>query len=310
MNLDPHVAGVLQHIASLGAPPLSSLPIEQARLAEAGLAALAGPPAPIADVHDISIPVRDGAQLTARVYRPDLAERNAPIIITFHGGGFVLGSLDTHDTIARTVAHETNAVVVSVAYRLAPEHRFPTAPHDCYDATGWIAAHAETFGGDPTRIALCGDSAGGNLAIVVAQTIRDSGGPDIAGLALLYPAVDLSAQGGSLDTYGSGYLLETVDIAFFLDCYLNGHDPADPLASPARHPNQTGLPTTFIATCEYDPLRDQGEALARRLAESGNTVEHIRYNGATHAIAGMTGAVPLARQILADAADRLRQMLQ
>ena len=167
---------------------------------------MAGDPIEVAAVDNITIPV-DGADIAARVYTPDGAGPH-PVVMFFHGGGWVICSLDTHDNIARAICRDAEAVVVSVDYRMAPEHRFPTAVHDCFAATKWVADNAASLGGDAGRLAVCGDSAGGNLSAVVRRLARDAGGPAIAYAALIYPAVDMTRKGGSTRRERDGYFLE------------------------------------------------------------------------------------------------------
>lgn len=307
MPIDPQVEGLLSEMAAIGGPPIHQLSVADARTVAEGMTALAGEPIEVAAVDNITIPV-DGAEIGARVYTPE-GNGPHPVVMFFHGGGWVICSLDTHDNIARAICRDAEAVVVSVDYRMAPEHRFPTAAHDCFAATKWVAANAASFGGDASRLAVCGDSAGGNLSAVVSQMARDAGGPVIAYAALIYPAVDMTRKGGSLDDNATGYFLETEGMEWFMNHYIADVDKAHVLASPLLHSNLAGLPDTFIATCEYDPLRDEGEAYGDALRANGVHVENKRYDGLIHGVANMTGVLDGGRQLVSDVATHLRNAL-
>ena len=206
MPVDPQVEALLKEFAAQGRPPLYELSVDEARTAAEEMVALAGDPIEVGSVRDISIPV-DGASIAARVYSPQGAGPH-PVVMFFHGGGWVICGLDTHDNVCRAICRDADAIVVSVAYRMAPEHRFPVAAHDCFAATRWVADNAATLGGDASRLAVCGDSAGGNLSAVVSHMARDAGGPALAFAALIYPAVDMTAEGGSMTDNANGYFLE------------------------------------------------------------------------------------------------------
>jgi acetyl esterase len=307
MPIDPQVAGLLAEMEAMGAPPIHTLSVADARAVGEGLTVLAGEPIAVGSVADITIPV-DGADIGARVYTPEGAGPH-PVVMFFHGGGWVICSLDTHDNVARAICRDAAAVVVSVDYRMAPEFRYPTAVHDCFAATKWVADNASSLGGDASRLALCGDSAGGNLSAVVSQMARDAGGPVVSFAALIYPAVDMTRKGGSLDENATGYFLETDGMEWFMNHYLSGADRAEVLASPLLHENLSGLPDCFIATCEYDPLRDEGEAYGEALRAAGGHVETKRYDGLIHGVANMTGVLDGGRQLVADVSAHLRAAL-
>jgi acetyl esterase len=307
MPIDPQVEGLLSEIAALGAPPIHQLSVADARTVSEGMTALAGEPIEVGSVDNITIPV-DGAEIAARVYTPE-GHGPHPIVMFFHGGGWVICSLDTHDNITRAICRDAEAIVVSVDYRMAPEHRFPTAVHDCFAATRWVAKNAASLGGDADRLAVCGDSAGGNLSAVVSQMARDSGGPTITYAALIYPAVDMTRKGGSLDENASGYFLETDGMEWFMNHYITDAEKADVKASPLLHSNLAGLPDCFIATCEYDPLRDEGEAYGDALRANGVHVENKRYEGLIHGAANMTGVLDGGRRLVSDVAAHLRSAL-
>lgn len=309
MPLDPDVEALLGQLAASGAPPIHEVSVDEARaMADSEpMLALAGERIEVGAVRDIKIPVQ-GAEIGARVYTP-AGDGPHPLVVFFHGGGWVICSLDSHDNLARSICRDAEAIVVSVDYRMAPEHQFPTAAHDAFAATQWVAANAASFGGDPTRLAVCGDSAGGNLSAVVTQMAHDAGGPAIKFAALIYPVVDMTAQGGSLIENSKGYFLEEESMIWFMNHYATEADRADPLASPALRHDLAGLPPCFITTCEYDPLRDQGEAYGDALRANGVAAETKRYNGLIHASANMTGVLEGGRKMVADVGARLRAAL-
>lgn len=307
MPLDPQVQGLLNEFAAMGGPPIHELSVEDARAVSEEMKAMSGEPIEVGSVRDITIPV-DGAEIGARVYSPP-GPGPHPVVMFFHGGGWVICSLDTHDNLAREICRDAEAVVVSVDYRMAPEHRYPTAAHDCFAATNWVADNAASLGADASRLAVCGDSAGGNLSAVVSQMARDGGGPTISYAALIYPAVDMTRKGGSLDENASGYFLETDGMHWFMNHYITETERSEAMASPLLHADLAGLPDCFIATCEYDPLRDEGEAYGDALRANGVHVESKRYDGLIHGAANMTGVLEGGRRLVADVAAHLRKAL-
>lgn len=307
MPLDPQVEILLSGLKAQGAPPLHRLSVVEARAAAEALTVLAGDPIAVESVRDITIAV-DGAEIGARIYSPEGVGPH-PVVVFFHGGGWVICSLDTHDNVARAICRDASAVVVSVDYRMAPEFRFPTAVYDCLAATKWVANNAAALGIDAHRLAVCGDSAGGNLAAVVTQMARDMGGPAVTYAALIYPAVDMTAKGGSWDANGTGYFLESAGMEWFMNQYLSVDDRADAMASPLLHTDLSGLPPCFIATCEFDLLRDQGEAYVAALRDSGVHVDAKRYAGLIHGAVTMTGVLDLGHALLADVGTHLRAAL-
>jgi acetyl esterase len=307
MPIDPQAEALLRQITEAGRPPLHQLSVEDARAAAEDMKVLAGETIEVGSVHDTKIPV-DGAEIGARVYTPEGAGPH-PVVVFFHGGGWVICSLDTHDNVARTICRDAEAVVVSVDYRMAPEHRYPTAVHDCFAATRWVADNAAALGAEADRLAVCGDSAGGNLATVVSQMARDAGGPAIRYAALIYPAVDMTRKGGSLDENASGYFLETEGMHWFMNHYLSEAEKAETMASPMLHEDLSRLPDCFIATCEFDPLRDEAEAYGDALRANGVHVETKRYDGLIHAAATLGGVLDGGRLLVADVAAHLREAL-
>jgi acetyl esterase len=307
MPLDPQVEVLLKEIAAQGKPPLHTLSVGEARSVAEEMVAIAGDPIEVGSIRDISIPV-NGSTIGARVYTPEGAAPH-PVVVFFHGGGWVICSLDTHDNICRAICRDADAIVVSVDYRMAPEHRFPTAANDCFAATQWVADNAASLGGDANRLAVCGDSAGGNLSAVVSHMARDAGGPALAFTALIYPAVDMTAEGGSMVDNAHGYFLEQDGMRWFMSHYLSPEDRSHPLASPLLSTDLSGLPPCFIATCEYDPLRDEGEAYGAALRANGVAVESKRYDGMIHGVINMTGVVDGGRLLLGDVAAHLHAAL-
>jgi acetyl esterase len=244
---------------------------------------------PAEDTDDRTIPGPAGP-IRIRIYRPPGVD-NAPVVVFFHGGGWVIGDIDTHDGTSRILSRRTGAVVVSVDYRLAPENRFPAALDDCQAAVTWVAAHAGEFGGDPGRLGVAGDSAGGNLAASVALRARDAGGPAIAAQALVYPATDFSTDRPSMEENGEGYLLTADSVRWFGAQYLGDHDRADPGASPLLN-DLAGLPPAVVATAQFDPLHDEGRAYAAALEKAEVSVQLFDFPGLVHGFLGLGALSP------------------
>jgi len=284
MALDPQVKALLDMLAAAGGPPLEEMGVPAAREMYLGMR----PPtagAEMAKVEDRKIPGGDaGTEIKVRIYTPKGGDGPFPIVVYFHGGGWVIGDLETHDHWCRSLASEVPAVLVAVDYRLAPETRFPAAAEDCYAAARWAAANAGSLGADPSRLAVAGDSAGGNLSAAVAQMARDRGGPAIAFQLLLCPVTEYGFDTASYRENAEGYLLTKSGMVWFWHHYLP--EPAkhgsDPRASPMRAANLAGLPAAHVVTAEYDPLRDEGEAYAAKLRAAGVPVTSKRYDGQIH----------------------------
>jgi acetyl esterase len=263
----------------------------------------------VAAVKDLEVPGPAG-QVPVRVYRPS-EQPDLPVLVYFHGGGWAICSIETHDVTCRELANGAGCVVVSVGYRLAPEHRFPAAPEDCYAALGWAARHAASLGGDPGRIAVGGDSAGGNLAAVVALLARERGGPRLRHQLLVYPVTDHAFDTSSYRENAEGPLLTQEMMRGFWDLYLaREEDGRHPHASPLRAQDLSGLPPAHVITAEYDPLRDEGEAYARRLAAAGVPVVQRRYDGMIHGFFGFTAMIDRAGEAVAEAARELRRAFE
>ena len=239
-----------------------------------------------------------------RVYRPRAATPRSAATVFFHGGGFVLGDLDTHDSVCRSLASGAGHVVVAVDYRLAPEHPWPAAPDDCYAAFCWVVENARALGIDPARIGVAGDSAGGNVSAVVCLDAKTRGGPSPKAQLLMYPATELRRSMTSHRTFAEGFLLTKADIDWFIDHYVpGGGDALDhPRASPFKAKDLSGLPAAFVQTAAFDPLRDEGMAYAERLAAAGVKTVSRCYEGLIHGFASFGGGVPAAGRALDEGA--------
>ncbi len=286
VTLDPDAAAVYKAFQEAGRPPYESVtPAEARELYLKGCLAASPEPPPLANVEPLSVPAPHGT-IPARIYRPKkLREKDglAPCLVFFHGGGWVIGNLDTHDAACRKLALEGELVLIAVDYRLAPEHKFPAAVEDAMTATAWIAANARQLGIDATRLSVGGDSAGGNLAAVVSIAARDGNGPAIAGQVLIYPAVDFAMTHPSHSEPETSILLTHSVIRWFSSHYLSSAaDLHDWRASPARANTLIGLPPAYVLTAGGDPLRDEGEEYAHRLKQAGVPVTHRHFPGQFH----------------------------
>jgi len=309
--LDPDAAAVYKAFREAGRPPYETLTPAEARAYYLAARPVTNPEPPeLAEVRDIPIPAPHGA-IDARLYRPkELRTRNglAPGLVFFHGGGWVIGDLEMVDAICRCIANRAECVVVSVDYRMAPEYKFPAPLDDCYAVVTWLAEHAAEIGVDPGRLAVGGDSAGGNLSAAIALRARDEGGPALRLQLLVYPVTDHSFDTASYKENGEGYLLTKDMMVWFWDHYLNGPNDGDsPLASPLRAKDLSGLPPALVFTAEFDPLRDEGEAFAARLAGAGVSVSHTRFDGQIHGFWTMLAVMPAATKAADEAAEALRK---
>ncbi|MFC1413571.1 alpha/beta hydrolase [Streptacidiphilus sp. N1-12] len=310
MPLDPQIQALREQRAGSGAAPLYTLSVDRARAADlASIQAAAGKPPHVYEVVDRFLPGPDG-ELPVRIYRPS-DERPLPALLYYFGGGWTLGSIDTADVLCRTLAQEVGCLVVTVGYRLAPEHPFPAAVQDCHAALRWVADNAGELGADPARIAVGGDSAGGNLAAAVTLLARAEGDLELVGQLLVYPNTDQLADDRSMHDNADPWLFNHHSVAWYIRHYLaKPEDAADPLASPLRATDLGGLPPALVITAEYDPLRDQGEAYAERLTAAGVPVELSRYPGMAHGFFAMAGTVDAARTANLQAARYLRERFQ
>ena len=297
-GLDPEVRAVIELVIKAGRPAYNTLSPKEARqlFRETRPASTPTPPA-IGLVKDLAADGPHGP-IPLRSYRPAGVEAAArlPVLVYFHGGGWVIGDLDTHDVLCRQLTAEAGISVVSVDYRLAPEHKFPAAVDDAWAATRWIVDHAAELDVDASRLAVAGDSAGGTLAAVVALLARDQGGPAIRLQVLNYPVTDCRTDTGSYQQFADGFLLTRVSMQWFFDHYLrSAADAADWRASPLRAPSLAGLPPALVITAGFDPLRDEGEAYAAKLREAGVRVETRRFDGLIHGFFDMGGASAAAQ---------------
>ena len=288
-------------------PPLSEQGVEGARRTHADQTRLvAGPPEPVAEVSEHAVD-GPGGPIPVRVYRPETDERPGAIAY-FHGGGWVVGTLDTYDPLARALANAAGAVVASVGYRLAPENPFPAAVNDCWAAVNWLGDHAVQLGADPDRLAVGGDSAGGNLATVVARRARDAFVPELRHQLMVYPALDPTTSSASYRELAEGYLLNAADMRWYWHQYLGCADPELPDLAPAWA-DVGGLPPATIVTAEYDPLRDEGEDYAHRLEHAEVPVALHRFAGVTHGFFRWRAVTPAASEAMAIVGTALRDAL-
>ncbi|MFH2103720.1 MAG: alpha/beta hydrolase [Chloroflexota bacterium] len=311
--LDEQTALMRQALQVLGETPLDQLTPAQARLDMRNnikiLKITGGLWERVESVRELRIPGPQG-EIPARLYLPG-EETCLPMFVYFHGGGWAIGDLDTGDNVARFICKRAHCTVLSVDYRLGPEHPFPAAVDDSYAATCWAVEHAAELNGDPRRVLVGGDSAGGNLAAVLAILSRRDGGPALSGQVLIYPSVDSA----TLDTpsyrdFGGGdYGLPTADVEWFLDQYVPIlEDRRNPLVSPLLADDLGGLPPALVVTAEYDVLRDEGEAYAGRMMEAGVAVKLIRCNGMVHGFISMFGLLQRATQYFDEVIVEIRRM--
>jgi acetyl esterase len=307
MPVDPQIQALLER--GTGVPATHTLPVDEARrLYEARIAVMAKP-AEVASVSERTM-AGPGGPLRLRVYTPE-GQGPFPLMVFFHGSGFVLCSLDTHDGMCRNLAAGIGCVVVSVDYRLAPEHKFPAGPDDCLAATRWAVAHAAELGADGRRVLVAGDSAGGNMAAVTALRLRDEGGPPLAGQMLLYPVTGYHTPGtASYEENAEGYGLTRDTMKWFWAHYLNDASEAThPHAAPLQAERLAGLPAAFVLSAEYDPLRDEAELYGERLRAAGVPVEITRRAGMNHGFLFWVGLVGGADAAMADACAWARRLL-
>ena len=305
--LDLDCRRVIEIVHAVERAPLTAMEPDAAReLMNRSFIVLGADPPPVSLVEDRAAPGPAGP-IPLRLYRPDLAGAPLPGILYLHGGGWVLGNLDTHDSLCRQLAHAAGAAVVAVDYRLAPEHKFPAAFDDAWAALRHVASHAASFGIDPHRLAVCGDSAGGNLAAAIALQARDTGGPALAAQVLFYPVTDMAMRHDSHRRNAEGFLLTAASVAWFRDHYLRDpRDHDDWRASPLRARHLAGLPPTMIITAGCDPLCDEGDEFAARLAAAGVAVIHRPMPGFIHGFIAMGRAVRAANRTLSETAAVLR----
>jgi acetyl esterase len=307
MPLDPQARFLLDAIAKMNSPDLSTLPPETARalFASSERARPAGPPAHV-EARELASSIR---AIPVRIYRPLAADRPLlPALVYFHSGGFVIGGLDTSDAACRALATQTPCVVINVDYALAPEHKFPAALEDAYAAIAWVQQHAAELRVDAARLAVAGESAGGNLATVVSKLARDRGGPPIAYQVLIYPVTDLSNfDTASYREHADGKFLTRATMRWFAEHYLSKPEEAiDPRVSPLLAEDLAGLPPALVITAGFDPLHDEGAAYAQRLERSGVATRLSPYPGMIHDFVSLSGYLDAGKQALTEVAAALR----
>ena len=308
--LDPQAQALIDLIAERGLPPTHTLTPADARTFYRERRSFSQPAArTMAEVRDLAAPGPLGP-IPLRLYRPAGLASPAPTLVYFHGGGWVIGDLDTHDVLCRQLADEAGCVVVAVDYRMGPEHRFPAAPDDCLAATRWLQAQAGALGLDATRFAVGGDSAGGNLAAVVCLAWRDAGeAVPLAFQLLIYPATDMRAGAPSHTSNGQGYVLTSDTIAYFQRHYLGPDQLTDWRASPLLHGNLAGLPPALVLTAGFDPLRDEGRQYADALSAAGSTAQYVCFERQIHGFITMGRVIAEANTAVGLCALALRRAL-
>jgi acetyl esterase len=303
MPLHPDAAEAIRRAGDL---PAGLPPARLREVYEAQRMPLLPAPLPVASVEERSIPGR-GGPLAVRIYRPLARPAHAPLVVFFHGGGFMLASLRSYDTPCRRLAAKAGCVVVSVDYRLAPEHRFPAAADDAWDAFAWCSDHAAGLGASRERVVVCGDSAGGNLAAVVAQQCLDDPRRPLALQVLIYPCTDMTGDWPSFERNGSGYMLTTAALRMFYAQYAPTQaDRADPRASPMHRADVRGLAPALVLSAEFDPLVDENAAYAAKLARAGVPVEHEVFAGMLHPFFTLGGVIADAARLEDRIADAVR----
>lgn len=310
--LHPQAQAFLDLLEARKVPPTHTLPVDDARRFYRERRAVTQPePGAVAEVRELSAPGLHGA-IAMRLYRPLGSDAKAvlPVLVYYHGGGWTIGDLDTHDTLCRELCNQSACAVVAVDYRMGPEHRFPAAVDDVLSATRWVRDHAATLGVDAARIAVGGDSAGGNLAAVVALAARDAGDLPIAFQLLIYPATDMRRQHPSHTSNGQGYVLTADTMNYFHDHYIDDvkHD-LDWRASPLLHENLKGLPPALVITAGYDPLRDEGLDYARALTDAGNSVSYVCFERQIHGFITMGRILDEARTAVGLCASELHRTM-
>jgi acetyl esterase len=302
MPVHPIVEEMLSQMAQADGPAMTEMSPDEARAMYRTMSAAMPSPDGV-DVEDSS-----AGDIPIRIYRNknERADgKGEPAVVYFHGGGWVIGDLDTHDGPCRQLALAANCTVIAVDYRLAPEHPFPASINDCYNATQWVSDNAESLGIDPERISVAGDSAGGNLSASVCIKARDENGPSICFQLLIYPVTDARMNTGSYEENSDGYLLTRESMAWFWNHYIGDDHVANPLASPLAASDLSGLPPACIITAEFDPLRDEGEAFGEALKKAGVITKISRFDGMIHGFFGMTDILDGSRQAMSLASEQL-----
>ncbi len=313
MALDPQAQAFLDEAAAAGGAPPWDVPIWRFRADfDSFIEAINIPREPVARVESLGIPGPHGT-VPLRIYSPRVPDAGdawrgpLPILLHFHGSGFVVGGLNSHDRLCRTLCNQASCIVVAVDYRKAPEHKFPKGIDDCWAATEWVVANAADLRGDIGRIAVFGDSTGSNNAAVVAQWAKAAGGPSLVLQVLVYPPLDMAADTASYETYAEGYNLTAPVMRWFIDQYMTSDvDKKDPAASPLLADDVSGIAPAFVLTVGFDPLRDEELAYIDKLRSAGIAVEHCDYPDIFHGFWLMGGRIDAARRAHADVAKALR----
>lgn len=309
MAIDAATQSFLANMAAAapaGSPPLWEMSVSDARLASSGLRDLYGPGPELERVENHVLPGHDGGSFRVRALVPSKAPTG--ILVYFHGGGWVLDDIDGYDTLGRLIAQKSGATVVLVDYRKAPEHPFPTPVEDAWSALRWVGENREKFAGPGAPILVAGDSAGGNLAAVMTHRARDNDGPQISGQILVYPPTDHDLGRASYLEAENQTFLTTEFMGWFWDHYAAKEDRGNPEAAPLRAASLDNLPPALIITAEHDVLRDEGEAYAQRLSESGVTVTHLRWPGQMHAFFTLVNILPASGEAISLVAEHIREV--
>lgn len=306
MSVDPQVRKMLDSLSKADVPPLNTLSPAEAREQMVAASATLGAPDSVDSIEDRAIPGSGGA-IPIRIYKP--AGDGLPMVVYFHGGGWVIGSVETHDGYCRKLANAARAIVVSVDYRLAPEHKFPAAAEDAYAATRWASEHASEIGGDAGSLVVAGDSAGGNLAAVVSLMARDRGGPSIGLQVLIYPITDCDFGTASYREFADDYFLTRDAMIWFCEHYCAADTDRDnPYLSPLRAENLQGLPAALVIVAGYDPLRDEGIAYAEKLRSAGVAVTLTNYDGMIHGFTRRFNLLDKASDALDEVAAAIKHL--
>jgi acetyl esterase len=302
-SLDSQSKAFIAALAESKKPGFHELPVAEGRKAFEGLTQLFG-----TGPDDVSIEDRRLAEVPVRIYRPKALEaKNLPAVVYFHGGGFVFGSIETHDALCRRLCSESKAALVSVGYRMAPEHPYPAPLNDCYEVTQYVAEHTSELGFHPKKIVVAGDSAGGGLAAAVAIKARNTSGPKIRAQVLIYPAVDAACDSKTYALFAQGFGLSKSAMQWYWKQYLGDKEPKV-YSSPAKAQSFKDLPETILITAQYDVLREEGEVFAKKLQESGVKVAHRRYDGVLHGFVHFAGAFDQGKSATSDIAKQLKTL--
>jgi acetyl esterase len=311
-QLDPHAQTLLEVMSAVGAPPIHTLTVEQARAQARAALLTRGEPLPLHHVEDVNLPAPQGV-LPMRLYRPRPGV--LPVALFLHGGGWTLNDLDTHDRLCRHIARRSGWLLASLEYRRAPEHRYPAAVEDARCAYGWLLENAARLECDSSRTALVGESSGATMAATLTLMLRDTGAPPPEYQILAYPCTDAPGRWPSYTERGAGYTLDAPLMRWYLEQYLpTAHDPSDPYQDPYLFPlgapDLGGLPAALVMTAEFDPLRDEGIAYAERLAAAGVSVEHVHAEDQMHGFLLVDRAIPRAGDLIDRLADALAARAQ